>query len=252
MSERPSSGQVGRDIPFVGSKLLYSDDGTVYVEVNNASALPVRQIPGGSGSDAFGRLRIASPETLFDSKGHISANLLSWDDAQTNGSGTSSTHDSDRASVTLAVGATTEGARVRQTKRRFPYQPGKSQLCLFTFVMGSTAQGVTKRVGAFDEENGFFLQNAGGSLSFGIRSYVVGTSLGTDTLVAQTAWDDKMDGSGLSGITLDKTKAQIFFVDFQWLGVGSVRFGFVINGSMHVLTGNQESFYASMMIREQL
>ncbi len=39
-----------------------------------------------------------------------------------------------------------------------------------------------------------------------------------------------MDGTGPSGITLDPTKAQILWMDFEWLGVGSVRCGFVING----------------------
>jgi hypothetical protein len=49
--------------------------------------------------------------------------------------------------------------------------------------------------------------------------------------VVQSAWNgDPLDGSGASGITLDTTKAQILFADFEWLGVGSVRVGFVIDG----------------------
>jgi hypothetical protein len=52
-----------------------------------------------------------------------------------------------------------------------------------------------------------------------------------DTRVAQDDWNgDKLDGTGDSGYTLDLTKAQIFWEDFEWLGVGSVRCGFVING----------------------
>ena len=43
-----------------------------------------------------------------------------------------------------------------------------------------------------------------------------------------------MDGSGdtsnPSGYELDLTKAQILWSDFEWLGVGTVRIGFVING----------------------
>jgi hypothetical protein len=42
-----------------------------------------------------------------------------------------------------------------------------------------------------------------------------------------------MDGSGKSGITLDMSKTQIFCIDFQWLGAGRVRFGFVIDGNVY-------------------
>jgi hypothetical protein len=43
-----------------------------------------------------------------------------------------------------------------------------------------------------------------------------------------------MNGSGPSGITLDLTKAQILYIDLEWLGVGTVRMGFVINGNFYV------------------
>jgi hypothetical protein len=45
------------------------------------------------------------------------------------------------------------------------------------------------------------------------------------------AWNgDKLDGTGASGLTLDLTKPQILWIDFEWLGVGNVRCGFIING----------------------
>jgi hypothetical protein len=39
-----------------------------------------------------------------------------------------------------------------------------------------------------------------------------------------------MDGTGPSSLTLDITKAQILWMDIEWLGLGTVRMGFVING----------------------
>jgi hypothetical protein len=39
-----------------------------------------------------------------------------------------------------------------------------------------------------------------------------------------------LDGTGSSGVTIDLSKSHIFWVDIEWLGVGSVRSGFVING----------------------
>jgi hypothetical protein len=51
--------------------------------------------------------------------------------------------------------------------------------------------------------------------------------------VPQASWNlDPMDGSGPSGVTLDFAQTQILVLDFEWLGVGSARMGFVINGAI--------------------
>lgn len=179
--------------------------------------------------DAFGRLRTAAPFTIFDSKLINDNGPLFWDDAATAGAGTSSTYNANQASVSIGVGNLTAGTRVRQTKRRFNYQPGKSHLIVMTFVLGSGAAGITRRVGYFDGQNGIFLQLSGTTLSIVRRSYVTGSAV--DAVVNQASWNvDTMDGSGTSGITLDTTKTQIFFIDMEWLGVGRVRTGFYING----------------------
>jgi len=80
------------------------------------------------------------------------AHPLYWDDAETSGGGTSSALDTDRASYTLSVSASTAGTRVRQTKQRFNYQPGKSQLAAITAVLGANQTGITRRVGLFADE----------------------------------------------------------------------------------------------------
>ena len=181
--------------------------------------------------DAFQRLRVSQPETLFDSKS-LSDNLpLIYDDQQVSGTATSS-FNANRASVTLGVNNATAGQRVRQTFRRFNYQPGKSQLLLMTGVVGAGVTGVTKRWGLLDGSNGIFFQQADAVLSVGVRSSVSGAPV--DTMVAQSAWNiDRMDGTGASGITLDLSRAQIFMADFQWLGVGTVRFGVSVGGVLY-------------------
>lgn len=45
----------------------------------------------------------------------------------------------------------------------------------------------------------------------------------TETWTYQEDWDDPMDGTGVSGITMDWTKLQVFQIDFRWLGVGEIR-----------------------------
>jgi len=96
--------------------------------------------------------------------------------------------------------------------------------------MNEGKTNLRQRVGYFDDNNGVFLQRDGTELSFIIRTYT-GGSVDNTRKVVQSSWNgDKLDGSGASGITLDTTKAQVMFIDFQWLGVGNVRAGFVING----------------------
>ena len=178
--------------------------------------------------DAFARLRISNPKTIFDSKQIVDSQPLFWDDQQVSGASTTSTHNTNQASTTLAVGAVA-GKRVRQTFRRFNYQPGKSQLFIQTFNLGLGGTGIKKRVGLFDDNNGVFLFQDATTLKVGLRTFTSGSAV--DTEIAQSSWNvDKLDGTGVSGITLDQTTTLIFFADFEWLGVGTVRYGFFIDG----------------------
>lgn len=180
--------------------------------------------------DAFGRLRVGNPETLFDSKQIFDNQPLFWDDAEESGSGTSSTHSANAARTRMGVSLNTAGKRTRQTFMRFNYQPGKSQLILLTGVLTSTAAaGVSSAFGYFDDDNGIFLKQDGLTCKLVTRSNVTGTPV--DTEVPQSDWNtDTLDGSGSSGVTLDLTQTQILFIDFEWLGVGQVRTGFVVDG----------------------
>lgn len=174
--------------------------------------------------DAFGRLRVSNPETIFDSKLLADKQSLFWDEAITDISGSAtSTHSTALAAVTMHVEA--GDTIIRQTFMRFNYQPGKSQTVDMTYVMGAGVVGVTKRLGLFDANNGLFLEQSGTTLRVVIRNG------GSDTVVNQSDWNiDPLDGGGPSGITLDVTLAQLFIVDFQWLSVGRVRFNFAIGG----------------------
>lgn len=182
--------------------------------------------------DAFSRTRVSNIKTLFDSKFLKSKRSLFWDESQVSGSGTSSVFDEDNACVSISVSATTAGKFVRQTFQRFNYQSGKSQLIFVTFSNFETTSGVTKTVGAFDDNNGLFFKNEGGIVSVIRRSSTAGSAV--DNEVTQGNWNlDKLDGTGRSGITLDFSKAQIGVIDYGWLGVNRVRFGFVVNGLVY-------------------
>lgn len=184
--------------------------------------------------DAFGRWRTSEPTTIFDSKQLYDNQPLFWDDSEVSGASTTSTHSTDTASSTMGVALNTAGKRVRQTFMRFNYQPGKSQLILCTGVLDKSGggTGITRGFGYYDDNNGLFLEDAEGTIQFVRRTSTSGSAV--DNEVTQANWNlDTMDGNGTSGITLDFAKTQILFIDFEWLGVGRVRMGFVIDGKIY-------------------
>jgi len=178
--------------------------------------------------DAFGRLRISDPVTLFDSQLQYDKQPLLWDEEIT-GSATS-THLPNESAVDMAV-TTTSGDRViRQTKEYQRYQPGKSQFILTTFVLGESQEGTNKLVGYGDDRNGVFLGQDGGGEYLLLRTFTSGTPDDTRK-VYRSNWNlDSLDGNGPSGFTLDPSKSQIFIIDLEWLGVGRVRCGLNLNG----------------------
>lgn len=191
----------------------------------SSTSIPVT-FPGME-TDAFGRLRVGNPFTLFDSQNRYGKDPQFSESTATGGT---STYLPNESSVELAVTTSSGSEVVRQTYRVFPYQPGKSLLVLATFVMADGETNLRQRVGYFNTDNGVFFQKSGTTNQFVLRSDTTGTPSDTRT-VAQADWNgDKLDGTGDSGLTLDTSKAQILFIDFEWLGVGSVRCGFVIDG----------------------
>ena len=195
---------------------------------NNVNVQPTT-IGGGDGSnayDAFGRLRVSNPLTIFDSKNIMSKNNLFDEDLK--GSGTVS-YTSNTSTVNLNVTTASGDKVIRQSKRVMSYQPGKSLLHLSTFVMATQEENLEQRVGMFDDNNGIFFEDTGTGYQIVRRTYATGSAV--DDPIAQASWNgDKLDGTGPSGYTLDPTKASILFMDFEWLGMGSVRVGFVIDG----------------------
>ena len=177
-------------------------------------------------TDAFGRIRVSSPLTLFDSSHRYKDNGL-WNTSTT--SGGTAVFRPKEGLVDLIVNTTNGSEVLRETAKVFSYQPGKSLLVLNTFVMAPAQTNLRQRVGYFGTENGIYLQLNNSTLSFVERSLVTGVV--TESIVNQSAWNvDKMDGTGPSGAVLDITKAQILFMDIEWLGEGTVRLGFVIDG----------------------
>lgn len=181
-------------------------------------------------SDAFGRTRTSSPLTLFDSSHRYADNSL-W---STLTGGTTTTSASSQfvqtqGLIELKVDALSGSKVYRETTKVFSYQPGKSLQVLNTFTFNQAKTNLRQRVGYFGVDNGIYLELDGSTLSMVERSITTGSLV--ENRVAQSQWNvDRLDGSGPSGLTLDITKAQILWMDIEWLGLGTVRMGFVING----------------------
>lgn len=186
----------------------------------------------GATSDAFGRLRVSEPFTLFDSQARY------YDHGQFDSSiagGGSVVYVANQSSFQLNVGTANGDSVIRETKRVFPYQPGKSQLTLNTFCMATPKTNLRQRVGLFGANDGVFFENDGQYNYMVIRS----GSTGQEERVRQDAWNgDRLNGLGgvnnPSGITLYPQRTQIFWADVEWLGVGTVRTGFIIDGKYYI------------------
>ena len=177
--------------------------------------------------DAFGRQRVSNPLTLFDSSHRYADNNL-WVNSIT---GTAAaTFSADEGLINMTVGSASGDQIIRETIKVFSYQPGKSLLVMSTFVFGPAKTNLRQRAGYYGAANGIYFEREGTTNYMVERSSVTG--LVSNTRVAQADWNqDRMDGTGPSGLVLDSSKAQILYMDVEWLGLGTVRTGFIINGA---------------------
>lgn len=200
-------------------------------------------------TDAFGRLRVSNPFSLFDSQSRFGADIhFSYVTA----TGGTTSYNTNQSSVNLNVTTSSGSTAVAQTYRVFPYQPGKSMLILQTFTMASARTNLRQRIGLFGAQNGVYLEQGPNGVTFVIRTFTSGT-VSDSRYVTQANWNgDKLDGTGPSGITLDLTKTQILWFDIEWLGVGNVRCGFIINGQYivcHTFQNANQSFATTVYMQ---
>ena len=206
---------------ITGNVQIWDGGNSITVDGNvNATITGTSTFTLGTGStDAFGRLRVSEPYTLFDSKArYYDHNEFS----NVNTTGGTVVYDANSSTFELNVTAANGSSVIRETKRVFPYQPGKSLLILATFCMNTPRTNLRQRVGYFTTNNGIYFENDGTYNYLVIRSYSSGALV--EDRVRQDAWDNPF-----AGLNVDRT--QIFWTDVEWLGVGSVRCGFVVNGA---------------------
>jgi hypothetical protein len=178
----------------------------------------------------FGRVKVSDALTIFDSQHRYKASGDYSDEIV----GTASvSYNANQSSELLTIGTASGDKLTRESKRIFPYQPGKSLQVMQTFVFSPAKTNLRQRAGYFSRTNGYYLELDGTQLAFVRRSSISGEVL--ETKVLQSEWNvDKLDGTGPSDVALDISKAQIMFSEYEWLGAGSVRLGFAIDGNFIV------------------
>ena len=209
-------------------KLIHGADGVNDGDVSEDNHLPIAERyfqPTSTMRDAFGRLRISSPQVLGFGTHEYGLNT-SYIETSVNGSGAVA-NVLNESSLSLTNGGGTSGHyAIVQTRQFHRYIPGRSQLVRWTGSFGTPTANVRQRCGYFSSRNGVFLEYDGTTLYFVRRSYTSGAAV--DTRIARSSWDDPMDGTGLSGVNLDLAGGTTWlaWVDLEWLGVGRYRFGF--------------------------
>jgi hypothetical protein len=182
--------------------------------------------------DAFGRLRVSEPRTLLDAK-HLYDKLPLVFNETLSGTATSTFSAND--SMVVMSTRQRNDIVIRQTKHHFNYQPGKSIQAFFTGKM-HPEEGIIKRAGLFQSlssipyhpSDGMYLEVTTTEPSFNI------VKDGQVTSIPRSQWNvDRLDGTGHSRCTVDFTAAQIFIIDYEWLGLGRVRFGFMQAGKVY-------------------
>jgi hypothetical protein len=170
-------------------------------------------------TDAFGYLRTTQPQTMLDIRTYLPTKGEFLSDAEVSGTGTSISYNANGyfdLSVNTAI-----GKRVARSTIAIDYQNGKAPILIFTGNFLTDEVNVSKRVGLAYGSNYLFLSNSNGSIRLEFGSPTIG-----NTTVLRSSWDDPLDGTGLSGINLDLSRNFIFFITFQYLGVGGLFCGF--------------------------
>jgi hypothetical protein len=185
--------------------------------------------------DAFGRLRVSQVSTQIDLKQHED-NLPLFINQVSSGNASAS-YSNVNSSTTMTTWGT-NSYRLSQTYQRFSYQTGKSAQAFMTFSQFQPQENIIKRIGYFSSDysapyntgfDGIFLESSNNEITFNVwKSGVM------QQRIPQNEWNvDKLDGTGISGYSIDWSNANIYMLDYEWLGVGRIRGAIVINGLIY-------------------
>lgn len=127
------------------------------------------------------------------------------------------------AMAVMGTSTTTNSTALFQSKQHAKYRPGLGGVGRFTSLFASPIAGTEQYIGLMDATGSSqaFLNGYGigyNGTTFGFHRW----SNDTLTTITQANWDDPLDGSGDSGMTIDHTKINVWEIRFQYLGAGKI------------------------------
>jgi len=171
------------------------------------------------------RLKVAPFQTVFFNTFQYGKESDVWDERIV-GVGTAY-HNVESSNVVMQVGSTAGSKIIRQTRTVMRYIPGRGATLAFAIRLEAPKVGIRRRFGLFDEYNGAFFEDNGGTYSYVIRSNTTG--IVTETRVYRDDWNgEKFDGNGWTGVTADPTKQQMISINYEWYGAGIVQFNWLM------------------------
>jgi len=171
------------------------------------------------------RLKVAPFQTVFFNTFQYGKETDVWDESVV-GVGTA-THNASSSNVVMEVGSTAGSKVVRQTKQVMRYIPGRPATLAFAIRLEAPQVGIRRRFGLFNETDGVYFEDDGGTYSYVIRSSATGIT--TETRVTRENWNgEKFDGNGYTGVTADATIQQMISINYEWYGAGGVKFNWLM------------------------
>ena len=173
------------------------------------------------------RLKISPFQTVFFNTFQYGKETDVWDERVV-GVGTA-THNTTSSDIVIQVGSTAGSKVIRQTKNVMRYIPGRGSTLTFAIRLEQPQVGIRRRFGLFDENDGVYFEDNGGTYSYVIRSSTSGIT--TETRVTRENWNgEKFDGNGYTGVTADPTKQQMISFNYEWYGAGTVDVAWLMKG----------------------
>ncbi len=182
---------------------------------------PIHVLEKGNAKTAFGELLVGQLHPIFQgSFEYTVSNTELNGNAEVNGG----TVTQASAMAVVETSTTTASSAELKSKTHAKYRAGMGGLLKFTALFTSPIAATEQYAGLMDEagsseayKNGYGI-GANGT-TFGFHRW----SNDTLTTVTQDNWDDPLDGTGASGMMIDFTKINVFYIQFQYLGGGAIR-----------------------------
>ena len=171
------------------------------------------------------RLKVAPFQTVFFNTFQYGKETDVWDESLVGVA--TATHNPASSNIVMEVGSTAGSKVIRQTKNVMRYIPGRPATLAFAIRLDTPQVGIRRRFGLFDETDGAYFEDDGGTYSYVIRSSTSGIT--TETRVTRENWNgEKFDGNGYTGVTADATKQQMISINYEWYGAGAVKFNWLM------------------------